>query len=54
MSSYKTGMLFERLEYASCMGKKTYFSRREADDKAAVLAILQKRIFLNAQPIVPG
>jgi hypothetical protein len=36
MNCYQTDVLRERLEYASCVGKKAYFSQREADDKAAL------------------
>ena len=36
MSLYRTNVLVERLEYGSCVGKKTYLSQREADDKAAL------------------
>ncbi len=36
MSSYKTDVLRDRLQYASCIGKKVYMSQREADDKAAL------------------
>jgi hypothetical protein len=36
MNRYQTDVLRARLEYASCVGKKTYFSQREADDKATL------------------
>jgi hypothetical protein len=36
MNRCQADVLQERLEYASCVGKKTYFSQREADDKAAL------------------
>lgn len=34
MNRYQTSLLLNRLEYASCHGKKAYFSQRQADDKA--------------------
>ena len=34
--SYQIDALWERLEYASCVGKKVYMSQRETDDKAAL------------------
>ena len=36
MSRYKSDALLQRLEHGSCVGKKMYFSQREADDKAAL------------------
>jgi hypothetical protein len=36
MNRYQIDLLRERLEYASCVGKKVYLSQREADGKVAL------------------